>query len=638
MRNHQSAPLLLLPLFLSACANELSEQASAPPTVQVTEPSVAIQLGSGESVEIRWIANDPDSDAQTDIVAVRLADGLELPIADDVPELNGVEQSVTWVPTGGDAGLYSIEARVTDEATTTVAAAAGSVLFGQLDILETRAEAVFESGNAAHLAVQTDGSFAFGFQVNPNNPVDYLLAWPAPVQLFASGLSEVGLGFHAPDGTFRSVVMTETSLAGAGWQGDDDEFGMAYLLGLEPLPNGGFVAAMEFYGYVTVGVGQPGQATYASDSSLSSSSLLVAYDGFGQVLWSRQPVLGIEDADELQIAATPTGFALLMEIDEGTIVGPGDPNETTFPTYEDYMLSSWNTDGTLRYARALGDVSTAGGLDDAKLDAGPGGITVTSAFSDTVTFAPGTPEEVVLTQDPQSDDDTLTARFTLQGDFQWVQHIGGVISEFAPQVVPVDVAQLADGSCRVLVDFDEPGTYTIGPGEPGEVTVVYEDDLDLDLEYLVAYTAAGALDWAVRIEGLNVDDDDLGRIVELGSGDVWLCAPMDDEVRLFSASGQGVPDTLFAESTPGLGYLLVARFDSAGELVWALNDGGEAEPEVFGAARMPGDGAPQLLVFGNAYGGDQAEFGTNSPPTVALPSTSGLNLGLYAVYRSDGSL
>lgn len=104
---------------------------SAAPTVTVIAPATDLDGEVGFPVQIRYVDDDPDSFATTDLFAD--ADGDlataqdRIVIATGRPELGGATQTVSWNTGGAPPGTYFVVARVSDGASSASDAAPGRV-------------------------------------------------------------------------------------------------------------------------------------------------------------------------------------------------------------------------------------------------------------------------------------------------------------------------------------------------------------------------------------------------------------------------------------------------------------------------------------------------------------------------------
>ena len=617
--------LLLSAFLLTACSGGSDGPANIAPTVLVTQPSAPVQVADDQPVEVRWIANDPDDVATTDVVAVPLSGGAEIAILLGEPEQDGVEQSVEWMPSGVQ-GLYRIEARTTDGVTTVVGVASGSVTVGDAPQLDPGAVALTHGGGIEALAAQADGSYAVACRFLDNFEFAYLDTGGSPLEPETLS-SDAFVAFHAPDGAFLGSARTHADEGFA-----EGEQGGAATRDLSAMGGGGFVASIAHAGEVTVGLGEPNEATHVS-AGFGDNGLFVGYDSFGQVLWSRKPVVGYHDVGDFETATTPTGFAAIMDLDEGSTIGPGDAASVTFAEYPEYVLSGWDSSGTLQFAIPCADVALNGGMDDVILAGGPTGLTVVGQFYDVVTFGPGTPQETTLVSATNDTDDLFVARYGHDGTFRWAARIGAALPQ-ETEIDPYDVVELVDGSCRVLFEFDDEGTYVIGEGSPNQELVVVGPDEEGDVLYVVAYDANGTYQWAMRVDGEPEND---GHLVPLAGGDMALAMTFGDEITLTPPSASESPVTHFAELPPGMGDLLIAHVTSVGDVTWSLHDGGPEEIDLAAGVAVPGSEGLQLLLVASSWI-DDVELGTNSAETTVLTNPGDGYMGFRAVYGPNGEL
>lgn len=248
------------------------------------------------------------------------------------------------------------------------------------------------------------------------------------------------------------------------------------------------------------------------------------------------------------------------------------------------------------------------------VDAG-GNVFVTGTFAGTTDFDPG-PGTFLLSSSCPCDvsnppkADVYLAKYDRNGSFLWALRIGGGDADISGGV-SVDAAGnvFVTGTFWGASDFDPgPSAYTLTSAGSSDV-------------FLAKYTTDGALLWAKNFGGiLNDTGDDLaidagGNCVVTGS--FLGNADLDPGVGVAAFNGGNTTDAFFA------------KFNSAGELLWARDIEGSGEENGHGISVNP---SGEVYITGTFFGTSDLDAGAG----VTVVSGAGSKDTYLAKYNGSG--
>jgi hypothetical protein len=216
---------------------------------------------------------------------------------------------------------------------------------------------------------------------------------------------------------------------------------------------------------------------------------------------------------------------------------------------------------------------------------------VTGEFSGTTTFGSGEVNQTTLTSE---DNVVFVAKYDSAGALLWVKQAGDYALGLG---ITVDGA----GNSYVTGIFGGTGgfrgTATFGVGEANQTVLNSAGNGDM---FVAKYDSDGALLWARRAGG--TEGDGASGIAVDGAGNSYV-------VGAFGGAATFGPEepnqtTLFSA---GQSDMFVAKYDSAGMLLWATRSGG---PEGDSGDGIAMDGARNVYVTGSFSG--TALFGTEA--------------------------
>jgi hypothetical protein len=285
----------------------------------------------------------------------------------------------------------------------------------------------------------------------------------------------------------------------------------------------------------------------------------------GQELHWAKRAGGTERDDVRRIAIDAVGNSYVTGAFEGIATfGAGEANQTILTGSTDMFVAKYDIAGALVWAKqaGTGDIS---GNDHASGSAigvdGAGNSYVTGTFEGVATFGAGEANQTTLT----GSGDIFVAKYDSGGALVWAKRAGGADVEEAYGIA-------VDGAGNSYVtglfgysDYQRGGTATFGAGEANE-TILTSTALYGDM-FLAKYDSGGALVWVKRAGAAAVAFD----IAVDTTGNSYLTGHLDG-VATFGP-GDANETTL---ATTEDNEVFVAKYDSAGALVWVKRAGAYA--------------------------------------------------------------
>jgi len=323
----------------------------------------------------------------------------------------------------------------------------------------------------------------------------------------------------------------------------------------------------------------------------------------------------------VSIAALPGGSSLIAGRywSGPPTFGLGEPGETMLPCEPTpdcggLFLARYDASGALSWAKRVADGQ--GELTPFGISAlADGTAFIAGRFSATATFAPGEPQETILTAGAGTLRDIFVARCDPSGNLVWAKSAGGPGRDHGS-----DVAALTDGGVLVTGYFESGAIF--GAGEPGEVTMSGTGPGDA---FLAKYDPSGALAWVKRAGGTGSDGSNAVHALDDGSS---LVAGAFHQTATF---GPGELGEVVLDAVGNLD-IFVARFDADGALVWVKNAGGVSDDLASAITALP-DGT--ALVTGTYR--NTATFGPGEPAETMLTSNTNHDV-FVARYEPSGDL
>jgi len=416
-----------------------------------------------------------------------------------------------------------------------------------------------------------------------------------------SATSPPGAGEGAVDLTIRTNNGAATIVAGfeyytaTSWAVGAGGVDYEYANDVSTMADGAMIVVGGFNATATFGSGQ------AQETDLTSADgedmFLARYETGGQLAWARRA--GGSQGDWVHRVDTfPDGSFVIAGHFRGTATfGPGEANETTLTAVgdSDGVLARYAADGALTWVRQLGSPGLVYGHAVATL--ADGALLFTGSFYAPVTFGDGEPTETTLTPTTADKSDVFLARYEADGDLAWVVQAAGPEYDAVAGVVA-----FADGTCALTGSFST--AITLGPGEAGQTTLTSVGLMDT---FVAGYASDGTLAWAKQVGG--VDNDYPNGIDGYPGGEIVVCGafeetcvfgPGEDEETTLVAGADGRDGFVARFGSSGL--LAWARradgldpFDAAVDVA-AANDGACVVTGKFGEAITFGEGDAAITL------------------------------------------
>ncbi len=256
------------------------------------------------------------------------------------------------------------------------------------------------------------------------------------------------------------------------------------------------------------------------------------------------------------VAVDASGNAFVVGIFSSTTITFGSTILTNAGGY-DIFLAKYDASGNVLWAK------NAGGINDDEANSVAvdtlGNIYITGFFSSpTITFGSTTLTNVGDTNS-SSGQDIFLAKYDAEGNLLWAKSAGGISYDRA-----ISVAVDASGNAYLTGGYNSP---TISFGSDTLINVSSSEDI-----FLAKYDVAGNVLWAKSAGGTNVDRAISVGVDALGNSSItgFFLSPTltFGSTTLMNAGG--------TSSTPGQDIFL-AKYDAAGNVLWAKSAGGTSD-------------------------------------------------------------
>ena len=334
----------------------------------------------------------------------------------------------------------------------------GTALFGPGDPNETPLSSSLTGGDSLFVAKYTsDGS----------------LAWAKHASSTANNFRGLGIGI---DGSGNSYV--------TGWFQGTATFGPGEPNEMPLLPADGnsmFVAKYNSDGTLAwvrnfpqgqhvgwaIAVDGSGSSYVTGWSGLSTVSVFVAkWHSNGSLAWAKEAQgTGTAFPEGRGIVVDASGNSYVTGMFTGTVTfGSAEPSETPLTSAgdEDIFVAKYNSDGTLAWAKSVGNTNDDQG-NAISLDSS-GNPHVTGSFTDTVTFGSGEPNQTSLTSALAGFRDAFVAKYNSDGTLAWAKRAGGMLDDLGFGIA-------VDGLGNSYVTGIFAGTAIFGSGEPNQTSL-----------------------------------------------------------------------------------------------------------------------------------------------------------------------
>lgn len=288
---------------------------------------------------------------------------------------------------------------------------------------------------------------------------------------------------------------------------------------------------------------------------------------------------------------------------------PGPDNATlTSAGNSDIFIAKYDSNGTYIWAISIGSSGTDQGYSIATDVSG--NVLITGYFQDTVDFDPDPFGNSYI--NAAGGDDIFIAKYDANGNYRWAIGAGSSKDDYGNSITTDDL-----GSVLITGEFKDTINFNPNMGTPD---LISEGNLDI---FLAKYDSSGNHLWSKSI-GSTVDDysNDITTDSDnnvLISGSFRTNLDFDPGINTSTLTPSGSFDIFFA------------KYDSAGDYLWAKNIGGTSMDVGYGIAVDNVLGG--ILVTGYFFGTSDFDPGPGS----ADLSSEGMEDIFFAKYDSNGN-
>jgi mRNA-degrading endonuclease HigB of HigAB toxin-antitoxin module len=336
-----------------------------------------------------------------------------------------------------------------------------------------------------------------------------------------------------------------------------------------------------------------GGVTFGSTTLISSGGydvFIAKYDAAGHVLWAKKAG-GLYDDNSNSIAVDGSGNSYIT----GYFYGSATFGSTTLTSSGsgDVFVAKYDASGNAVWAMQ----PATGSLQGTRIAVdGPGNSYLTGYFYGSATFG-----NTTLTNSSGSGD-LFVAKYDAAGNVLWANQASGTDYEYGQSIT-------VDGSGNSYVTG-----YFYGSATFGNTTLISSGNDDV---FIAKYDTSGNVIWAK--EAVGTDYEYANGIVVDGSGNSYVTG-------YFYGSATFGDTTL--TSSNGSDDVFIAKYDTAGNVLWATQTGGIGDE--YGQS-IAVDGSGNSYVTGNFSG--SATFGSN-----ILTNTSGSDDVFIVKYDAAGNV
>lgn len=432
-------------------------------TLTIVEPAADVRLSRGAHLGVSYIDDDPDDVALTWLALDR--DGIARTAGPDdvvthgLPEGDGAQQRA-FIDVGSSLGTFSVLGSTWDGTNEVASAVApGRVTFENVAWARSCG---WESGA---VATASDGSWVVTGYAGPGA----VFGEGEPTEMTTSTRGLFVARYRA-DGSLAWVTMQAVPLPGSG--------GARKATGVAVAPDGSIRVCGIFASSAVFDPGLPTEQVLPAAGL--DDSFVARFSEDGVLVWVRHIASTSYDWAH-NVSATPDGSTVCVGHQRARVVyGAGETHETTIDGRAGFA-AVYAEDGSLRWARAVGDETVA------DVATGPDGSMVfTGALQEEAIFGPGEPGETTVSTDAVSE--LFLARYERDGAMAWVRTTRSS-SYGRHHGLGIDLAP--DGSILVS-GFIAQWRVVFGEGEPNETTLTPGGALKL---VVARYESDGTLRW-----------------------------------------------------------------------------------------------------------------------------------------------
>lgn len=346
-----------------------------------------------------------------------------------------------------------------------------------------------------------------------------------------------------------------------------------------------------------------GSATFGSitlNSSGNYDAFIAKFDASGDVLWAKQSGgAGLEVGRGIAVDSSGNSYIT------GYFDGSATFDSTTLTSSGSYdvFIAKYDATGNFQWAEGAGSSGEDFGRNVA-ID-GSGNSYITGTFRGLASFGSTMVSSSGI-------EDIFIAKYDASGNVLWAKKAGGTNKDAASGIDVDD-----NGNSYITGEFQ--GNATFGS------TMLTSTSFLPDI-FIAKYDESGNVLWAKSAGGSN---SDYGRNIEVdGSGKSFITGEFEGSASFGSTS----------LTTSGGVDIFIARYDDAGNALWATRAGGNLEDRAAGIAL---DGIGNTYISGYFIG--EASFGNTTitssgasdiyiaklSTVTGIPNTSGFHISTY---------
>jgi len=348
-------------------------------------------------------------------------------------------------------------------------------------------------------------------------------------------------------------------------------------------------------GVATFGKGEANETVL---TSVGAYDIFVArYNSDGTLAWAKRAGGALCDVG-YGVATLSNNSTIVTGVFAGVATfGQDEPNQISMVSAgcHDIFVARYDSDGALEWAKSAGGLSNQSSSNVAALS--DNSTVVMGYFANSATFGPGETNEQILTSTGLMD--IFIARYNSDGTLAWAKQAGGSDAD-----VGMGITKLLDNSTIITGAFS--GSSTFGSGEPNETVLNSSGSVDI---FLARYDSNGMLKWAKSAGGASGDDG--GNAITMLFGNLVVVTGYFSGSATF---GPGETNETILTST-GDADIFIARYNSAGLLVWAKSAGGISSDSGLGITAFLNN---STIVAGKFQ--DSATFGKGEVNQTTLTS------------------
>ena len=412
------------------------------------------------------------------------------------------------------------------------------------------------------------------------------------------------------------AVVWAARIAGAG---TDIGQGIATDSSGNVLVTGSYAAALTLYNQ-----GPSGTAGTTLPLTTADDVFVAKYSSAGAVVWAARIAGTTTGGDNgYGIATDSSGNVFVTGYYSAALTvynqGPSGTAGTTLPPTGAFV-AKYSSAGAVLWAARISSVLGYGIATDSS-----GNVFVTGYYSAALTVYNQGPSGTAGTTLPfTGGNDVFVAKYSSAGDVVWAARIAGTTTS-----IEQGNAIATDSSGNVFVTGYYSAALTVynqGPSGTAGTTLPFTGGNDV---FVAKYSSAGDVVWAARIAGTTTSIDRGQAIATDSSGNVLVTGRYGAALTLYNQGPSGTAGTTLPFA--GGNDVFVAKYSSAGDVVWAAQIGSASTDTGFGIAT---DSSGNVFVTGS-YSAALTLYNTGGTAGTTLPPTGGDDV-FVAKYTPEG--